>query len=146
MEKEKIISSVIFLIVYSLLSLHLILSIFITLHFFNWLSSCCNLLLLEVNFSKWKRKCSNVRASGLFSAGSIMHPWANAIISDLELFFCYITCKGISVPNEKRIYALLAFKRRNDMEQKLRSSLSFCRTTKKYARKDVLQNAKLFTL
>ena len=31
------------------------------------------------------------------------------------IFFCYITCKGISVPNEKRLYALLAFKRRNDM-------------------------------
>ena len=52
----------------------------------------------------------------------------------------------MSFLNEKRIYALLTFKRRNDMEQKLRSSRSFCRTTKKYARKDVLQNAKLFKL
>ena len=56
MEKEKINSSEIFPIVYSLLSLHIILSIFITLHFFNWLSSCCNLLLLtrskQHSFSK----------------------------------------------------------------------------------------------
>ena len=46
MEKEKVNSSEIFSIVCSLLSLHIILSISITLHFFNWLSSCCNLLLL----------------------------------------------------------------------------------------------------
>ena len=64
----------------------------------------------------------------------------------LNYIFFYITCKGISFPNEKIIYPLLTFKRRNDMEQKVRSSRSFCRTTKKYARKDVLQKAKLFTL
>ena len=39
MEKEEINSSEIFPIVYSLLSLCIILSISITLHFFNWLSS-----------------------------------------------------------------------------------------------------------
>ena len=56
MEKEKINSSEIFPIVYSLLSPHIILSISITLHFFNWLSSCWNLLLLtsskQHSFSK----------------------------------------------------------------------------------------------
>ena len=39
MEKEKISSSEIFPIVYSLLSLRIILAISIILHFFNWLSS-----------------------------------------------------------------------------------------------------------
>ena len=46
MEKEKTSSSEIFPIVYSLMSVRIILSISITLHFFNWLSWCSNLLLL----------------------------------------------------------------------------------------------------
>ena len=54
--KEKINSSEIFPIVYSLLWLRIILSISIIFYFFNWLSSCCNLLLLtrsqQHSFSK----------------------------------------------------------------------------------------------
>ena len=54
-----------------------------------------------------------------------------------------LTCKVISFPNEKIIYALLTFKRRPDTKQKLRSSRSFYRTTKKYSRKAVLRNVTL---
>ena len=47
MEKEKTISSELFPIVYIVMSLRIILSISITLHFFNGLSWCNNLLLLQ---------------------------------------------------------------------------------------------------
>ena len=52
-----------------------------------------------------------------------------------------LTCKVISFPDEKIIYALLTFKRRPDTKQKLRSSRSFCRTSRKYSHK--AENAKL---
>ena len=62
MEKEKTSSSEIFPIVFSLMSLRIILSISITLQFFNWLSWCSNLLLLTE---------SNI--SALSSTSCVMH-------------------------------------------------------------------------
>ena len=74
-----------------------------------------------------------------------MHPSELRLSIQILNYNVLLTCKVISFPNEKTIYALLTFKRGPTGSKHWGPLAVFVTQQKNYSRKAVLQNAKLLS-